>query len=324
MRSKKVSVIVPVYNVERYLEECINSLIYQDYYNLEIILVDDASTDNSPILCDKAAMIDERIKVIHKQKGGAASARNLGLSVMSGDYVCFVDSDDYVDKDYIQKLVENLEKVNADVAVCGFWYLYKNYEEKNEQLNMYQVMSQIDFLKNFLTDWTSGLIWNKIFCSDVVREIRFEEGHKIDDEFFTYKVIMKCKKIVMFDTPLYYYRMRASSVMSSSFKYQKQIILDRVEYITERFDLVTKAYPELREVYTENLTDNLIRLWRTSGEFPDIRSKLKRIIKKYMKLILTAKINMKLKYAFVCTILFKRKKMPYKEIERKSVKKFFE
>ena len=219
---------------------------------------------------------------------------------------------------------ENLEKVNADVAVCGFWYLYKNYEEKNEQLNMYQVMSQIDFLKNFLTDWTSGLIWNKIFCSDVVREIRFEEGHKIDDEFFTYKVIMKCKKIVMFDTPLYYYRMRASSVMSSSFKYQKQIILDRVEYITERFDLVTKAYPELREVYTENLTDNLIRLWRTSGEFPDIRSKLKRIIKKYMKLILTAKINMKLKYAFVCTILFERKKMPYKEIERKSVKKFFE
>lgn len=108
MRRKKVSVIVPVYNVESYLEECINSLMSQDYYNLEIILIDDASTDNSPFLCDKAAMIDERIKVIHKQNGGAASARNVGLNVMSGDYVCFVDSDDYVEKDYVQKLVENL------------------------------------------------------------------------------------------------------------------------------------------------------------------------------------------------------------------------
>lgn len=324
MRRKKVSVIVPVYNVESYLEECINSLMSQDYYNLEIILIDDASTDNSPFLCDKAAMIDERIKVIHKQNGGAASARNVGLNVMSGDYVCFVDSDDYVEKDYVQKLVENLEKANADVAVCGFWYLYKNYEEKNGQLNKTKVMSQIDFLKNFLTDWTSGLIWNKIFCSDVVRDIRFEEGHKIDDEFFTYKVIMKCQKIVMFETPLYYYRMRASSVMSSSFKYQKQIILDRVEYITERFDLVTKEYPELRLVYIEDLTDNLIRLWRMSGEFSDIRSKLKRIIKKYIKLILTAKISTKLKYAFVCTILFERKQAHYKEVKKKNVKKLFE
>lgn len=120
--------------MEKYLQSCIDSIISQTYLNLEIILVDDASTDNCPAICDDAARMDGRIKVIHKSNGGAASARNAGLNIITGDYVCFVDSDDYVDNKYIQRLVSALEQENADAAVCGFWYLYRDHLEKKDFL----------------------------------------------------------------------------------------------------------------------------------------------------------------------------------------------
>ena len=247
METKKVSIVVPVYNVEKYLQSCIDSLVSQTYLNLEIILVDDASTDNCPAICDEAARKDGRIKVIHKNNGGAASARNAGLNIVTGDYVCFVDSDDYVENKYIQRLVNVLEQENADAAVCGFWYLYRDHLEKKGFSGIHTVMNQTDYLQRFLTDWTCGLIWNKIFRKETLKGVRFTEGHKIDDEFFTYKVIMNCKRVVLFEDPLYYYRMRSTSVMSASSAYEERLLLDKIEYTQERFENVTNRYPQLTQ-----------------------------------------------------------------------------
>lgn len=324
METKKVSIVVPVYNVEKYLQYCIDSLVSQTYLNLEIILVDDASTDNCPAICDEAARKDGRIKVIHKNNGGAASARNAGLNIVTGDYVCFVDSDDYVENKYVQRLVNVLEQENADAAVCGFWYLYRDHLEKKGLSGVYTVMNQTDYLQRFLTDWTCGLIWNKIFRKETLEDVRFTEGHKIDDEFFTYKIIMNCKRVVLFEAPLYYYRMRATSVMSASSAYEERLLLDKIEYTQERFENVTNRYPQLTQAYLEDLANSLIRFKRQSTYFPLAHSEVKKLIVKYQKRILLSNLNLKLKYSFIRAIYFEKKTKNSIEYNRQRKYEFFE
>ena len=324
METKKVSIVVPVYNVEKYLQSCIDSLVSQTYLNLEIILVDDASTDNCPAICDEAARKDGRIKVIHKNNGGAASARNAGLNIVTGDYVCFVDSDDYVENKYIQRLVNVLEQENADAAVCGFWYLYRDHLEKKGFSGIHTVMNQTDYLQRFLTDWTCGLIWNKIFRKETLKDVRFTEGHKIDDEFFTYKVIMNCKRVVLFEDPLYYYRMRATSVMSASSTYEERLLLDKIEYTQERFENVINRYPQLTQAYLEDLANSLIRFKRQSTYFSVAYSEVKKLIVKYQKRILVSNLNLKLKYSFIRAIYFEKKTKNSVEYNRQRKYEFFE
>lgn len=305
MQDKKVSIIIPLYNVADYVGECIESLIRQTYQNLEIIIVDDDSSDNSLEICNAASKKDSRIKVVHKENGGAASARNRALDLRTGEYTCFVDSDDYVEEDYIERLVYVLETTEADVAVCSFTYLYKN-STLNKGYNGPQIeMTQIEYLQRFLSDWTCGLIWNKIFKTEVVGKIRFPEGHKIDDEFFTYRLIMNCKKVTMFSDALYNYRMRASSVMKESDSYRERILMDRIQYLQERYDNVVERYPELKKVYTIGLIDSLIRYHRESLEIPATKNYIKLVIKKYTKIIIFTKIGWKNKYIFVRGIISK-------------------
>ena len=324
MEQKKVSIIVPVYNVEKYLQICINSLISQTYSNLEIILVDDASTDNCPVICDMASKSDDRIKVIHKYNGGAASARNVGLNLSTGDYICFVDSDDYVEKDYVKTLVKVLEEEKVDVAVCGFWYLYKNHLEQRGYSGTCILMSQIDYLQFFLTDWTCGLIWNKIFKRKVVNGIWFEEGHIIDDEFFTYKAIINCNRVALFEDPLYYYRMRATSVMSSSSEYVERILLDKIKYTKERFENVTKSYPQLKQVYLKDLVNSLIRYKRQSIHYPNAHFEVKKTINEYKLSILLSNLKLKTKYAFLRGAFFEKKRESRIDSNIEREFKFFE
>ncbi len=301
-----VSIIVPVYGVEKYLKECIESLIKQTYDHIEIMLIDDESKDNSAQICDTYAKIDKRIHVMHKENGGAASARNAGLKMISGEYICFVDGDDSVKLNYIEKLVWLIEKYNADIAVCSYYYQYK--DELVENINSYkeQVIAQVLYLKQFLTDWTCGLIWNKIFKREVLNNIFFQEGHKIDDEFFTYKTVMQSKKIALFDEPLYYYRMRASSVMNLSYTYSEQILEDKLDYLLERYKLVSKKYPELKKYYLENLVDNLISLHRKAVQLPEIELLIEKEAKSYRYIILMGNISLKQKYSFFQEFYFKK------------------
>ena len=135
MRNDLISVIVPVYNVELYLQQCIDSILNQTYSNLEIILIDDGSTDNSSIICDINLEKDHRIKVIHKQNGGLSNARNVGVKNAQGKFVAFIDSDDYISEDYIEVLYRLICKYNADISVCRFRYVFGNVEDQVDGKN---------------------------------------------------------------------------------------------------------------------------------------------------------------------------------------------
>lgn len=294
---KKVSIIVPVYKVEQYLEECIISLINQTYSNLQIFLIDDASPDRCPQICDIYANNDSRILVIHKENGGAASARNCALDCITGEYIAFVDSDDYVEPNYIELLVDRLEKNDADISVCSFEHLYRNGAIIKGYQGTMLVMSQIEFLKRFLTDWTCGLLWNKLFKRELLEDIRFPEGHRIDDEFFTYRLVMNAKKIILFDDILYKYRIRSSSVMNASKR--EGIILDKILYLEERYDTVSLRYPQLLLAYTEDLADSIIWLRRETVFYHVGTKYVDELFKKRVKQILLSEIGIKRKIAFI-------------------------
>lgn len=296
---KKVSIIIPVYNVEEYLEECLESVLNQLYKNLEIILIDDGSTDRCPYLCDYYATKDNRVKVIHKRNGGAASARNFGLKIASGEYINFVDSDDYVDKYYIQKLAEQLENTKSDISVCSYISIFAD-EKVPEVLEKTGEYSGMEYLLHFLDDWRCGLIWNKLFSKKTIEDIRFEEGHIIDDEFFTYRAVLNAQRINVKNEQLYYYRTRENSAMNSREKKKEiQRLQDRMEYFPKRFYAVTRKYPELYPEYLANLTDNLILFSKESVGNPRLEQKIKTLRKEFTKKIIFGPTSFRQKYSYL-------------------------
>ena len=276
--SKKVTIIIPVYKVEKYLRECLDSIVNQTYKDLEIIIVDDESPDKCPKICDEYAEKDTRIHVIHKHNGGAASARNTALNQATGEYVCFVDSDDYIRNDYVEQLINHIEKYKADVAVCSFEYLYKNRREKDCFNIEAKIYDQKAYLKEFLNNWTCSLIWNKMFKRELINGIRFEEGHKIDDEFFTYKIILNANTIVQIPHILYTYRMRGSSVMNDM-KSGKKRLKDQIDFLKVRYNEIKKGQPTLKRVYLEHMADNYIQFFRSELMDVEIKKYIKQAIK---------------------------------------------
>lgn len=282
-QDKYVTIIVPVYNVEKYLPECIESLINQTYKNIQIILVDDASTDKCSEICDWYAEKDDRITVIHKEiNSGAASARNKGIDNAEGEYICFVDSDDYILPDFVEKLLANLYEYDADIAVCSFTSVFCNRQERYSFSDRIKVFTNKEYLEQLLVDWTCALACNKIFKAKLLENVRYEEGHKIDDEFFTYRLIMRANRIVQIDDSLYMYRMRASSVMKSA-KNEKQRFCDQIDFMEKRYINIKNEYPELKKSYIENLADNFIRFFRCNTLYEECAKALKNCIKRNWK-----------------------------------------
>ena len=301
-----VSMIIPVYGVEAYLEECLDTVLDQTYKNLEIILVDDESKDRCPEICDQYVQKDVRIKVIHQKNGGAANARNHGLDIATGEYICFIDSDDKIELDYVEKLLDAIKENQADIAVCSFKQWYKEHTENSTGFENKEYSSK-DYIRKFLSDWTCGLIWNKMFHKKTLEGVRFEEGHKIDDEFFTYQTILKAEKVIIFDEPLYWYRMRKSGVMLSGTQYQAQMLRDRLSYMTKRYEMVVAKYPDLKAEYLYNLADNLISFTRQAQGTKDLEEEVKRIKKKYWNQIMFGPVPVKMKYSFSRSFLDKTK-----------------
>ena len=261
---KLVSIILPVYGVEKYLSDCVDSLLVQTYEHLEIILVDDASPDSCGSLCDGYAARDGRVRVIHKENGGAASARNAGLDIAQGEYICFVDSDDTVEPDYVEVLLDTLG--DGDMAMCGFYFCSRS-ESRTENV-VPGTFDREGFMRRFLEDWSCALLWNKIFRREAVGGLRMEVGHRVDDEFFTYQVALNCRKVSVTDKCLYHYRMRGSSVMQDDGAVKERMMLDRIGYITARCDQVSRALPALKNVYFSDAADTLCRYWLHSRNMP--------------------------------------------------------
>ena len=302
----KFSVIVPIYKVEKYIRECIESVMNQTYSNWELILVDDGSTDKSGDICEKYAAKDERVKVIHQKNGGAANARNHGLDMATGEYICFIDSDDKIENNYVDKLLNAIKESQSDVAVCSFKQWYKNKTPDSIGFKNKEYSSK-DYIRKFLSDWTCGLIWNKMFDKKTLEGVRFEERHKIDDEFFTYQAILKAEKVVVFDESLYWYRMRKSGVMLSGIQYQAQMLKDRLEYMTKRYEMVIEKYPDLKAEYLYNLTDNLISYTRQAQGIKELEKDVRAIKKQYWNQIMFGLIPVKIKYSFFRSFFDKTK-----------------
>lgn len=223
-----VSIIVPIYKVEAYLEKCIQSIQNQTYKEVEIILVDDGSPDGCGKICDAYAEEDARIKVIHKENGGLSDARNKGLDIAVGDYILFVDSDDYIHPQMVEILLTNLQYTDADMVVCGFKQVWEKDEvvfpeftsnavaegikgEAGKTVEVFRgqdVMNNLQY-KNLLT----VVAWNKLYKAELFQEIRYPKGRIHEDEFLTHHILHLCKKTAYIKEELYYYLQRSDSIM---------------------------------------------------------------------------------------------------------------
>lgn len=239
---KLISVIVPIYKVEKYLQKCVENLINQTYSNLEIILIDDGSPDGCPALCDAYAMQDRRIKVIHKENCGASDARNAGMKIAKGDYICFIDSDDWIDTDAYRLMMDIIIRYDADIVECNFNYTY-DHEIKEKQVNNFkEVFNTEEALRELISARIfQSVVWNKIYKRECVEGIDFEVGKICEDEFWVYQVFARAKKIVFMNKALYYYLQRNTSVMGS-YSLKR---LDGVEGTFNRMCFMEKYYPNL-------------------------------------------------------------------------------
>lgn len=254
-----ISVIIPVYNVAAYLPQCLDSVLSQSYSDLQVILIDDGATDNSGTICDEYAARDSRIVVIHQKNGGAAAAKNAGLGAATGKYLSFVDSDDYLEPDAYAHMVSQLEHNKADMVQCTFRDVFPDKTVLHSLQEEELAFTNIQYLAQFTKDWTCGLLWDKLYVRSLFDGIFFEEGHKIDDEYFTYRGIMNAHKIVRDNFVIYNYRKRRSSVMYSP-ESGRQILKDRIDYLSKRRVNVIARFPELRQVFDRHFVEMMVIL----------------------------------------------------------------
>lgn len=208
MNGAKISVIIPVYNVEKYLDRCVNSVLNQTYKNLEIILVDDGSPDNSGLICDKYAELDNRVIVIHKTNGGLSSARNAGLEVAKGEYIGFVDSDDWIEKDMYEYLYKLIQIYDCDYSSINMMITKEENCLVNEKKECIKVMRNEELYHYFFRVSTYNIhycVCDKLFKKNVISKFRFWEGMRFEDIDFNFKILKECKKAVYSNRIEYYY-----------------------------------------------------------------------------------------------------------------------
>ncbi|MCD7872662.1 MAG: glycosyltransferase, partial [Clostridiales bacterium] len=198
----KISVIIPVYKAEKYLNRCLESIVNQTYKNLEIIVMDDDSPDNCPQMCDSWALSDERIKVFHIENKGAANARNKALEIASGKYIAFADSDDYTEPEFIERLYKISLKNNSDISVCGYFDNEGTNKEKYEDFN---VDKKEAMKKIALGDYVFGVLWNKLYRADVIKNIKMPDFVCCEDLVFNYYAFKKSDSISQTNEKLYHY-----------------------------------------------------------------------------------------------------------------------
>lgn len=285
-----VSVIVPIYNVEKYLKRCVESILKQEYRNIEIILVDDGSSDNCGKICDEYEKHDGRIKVIHKLNAGLSDARNAGIKIANGYYYTFVDSDDYIATYMIKDMVNLAESQNIKLVQCEF--------AKGTKSD-YAFSSRKDFViinaeRAFETRETKICVCGKLFHKNLIHEDDFEVGKINEDEFFTYKKIYESEKIILLREKGYYYYQQSESIMH---KKQKILRLDVLEAYDERIQYFeNKLEKRLMEISIKEKCIREILLYARAKGCEDEKSKRLLLLDLYRReypLIRHKKFNIK-------------------------------
>ena len=239
-----ISVIVPIYNVEKYLARCVDSIVNQTYKNLEIILVDDGSPDRCSQMCDDYAEKDRRIKVVHKKNGGLSDARNAGMAVATGEYISFIDSDDYVSDDFFECLLDVMNKENSDIAECSVVKFYEDnrFDEFSDDLSVKTYDTQDAMSALIAENPFHQHVWNKLYKTKLVKDIPYAVGKLNEDEFWTYRVFGRANKVSKLNKTMYYYFQRSSSIMGVGYNIRR---LDALEGKANRQKYIEKNFPDL-------------------------------------------------------------------------------
>lgn len=241
MNEELISIVVPVYNVEKYVRRCLDSIINQSYKELEIILVDDGSTDNSSVICDEYKEKDNRIKVIHKKNGGLSEARNVGIDIANGKYIAFIDSDDYISNDYFEYLYKLLIYNEADIAVCDY-QLFSNKLKNKKQKERIETFSSLGILEKMLYG-NHNLIssWCKLYKKKLFDNIRYPKGQCYEDVNTTFLLYEKCQNVVVSNLKKYFYLVRKDSITNQAFSKKNFDIIksndEMIEYLSKYNEL---------------------------------------------------------------------------------------
>jgi glycosyltransferase involved in cell wall biosynthesis len=258
--SNKVSVIVPIYKVEKYLCRCIDSILNQTYPNIEVILVNDGSPDRCGEIVEEYAAKDNRIRVIHKKNGGLSDARNAGMELVTGKFTMFVDSDDWLDVKMIEKLMNTCKKIKADVVQSAFYYAYENqllfdhryYKVKATPIVFEKESLMAELVKN---ERVKNFAWGKLIKTSILEDIHFKKGVLFEDVFWAHQVMHRIERFVLVNEPLYYYMQRDDSIVST---YTPRN-LDILAGLKERHRFIEKHYKYLvDDSYKEIFKTSLI------------------------------------------------------------------
>lgn len=241
---KKISVIVPIYNTAKYLDKCISSIVKQSYRNLEIILINDGSQDNSEKICIEWSQKDFRIKYIKVENGGAAKAKNIGLENATGDVISFIDSDDWIDKEMFCECIDVMNKYNADIVETP---LYRTTQEVVElpiiKQQVFEFGTEEALLEIMRDKKLHQTPCNKLYHRNTISDIRFVEGKYIDDEYWTYRVFARAQKVILFTKYFYFYRIHSESAMGRKYNIKR---LDAVEALEKRCEFINENFPALK------------------------------------------------------------------------------
>lgn len=278
-----ISVIVPIYNVEKYLAKCLDSILNQTYRNLEVILVDDGSLDGSSKICDIYAKRDNRIIVVHQRNGGLSVARNRGLEIAKGDFIGFVDSDDIIHNRMYEILYKHIKDYSADISICNYSVVYEGDIIGNKDIA--DIKESIIICNGHEALYNIGrklgentiVAWNKLYKRDLFRNLRYVEGKIHEDEFIVHRIMDKAQIVVYSDLPLYNYLQRDNSIMGSKFNLKRLDMLealeDRIEFFqekgyTELYYNAIGSYLNVLITYyylaRQDLEDNLYKTFRKS------------------------------------------------------------
>ena len=300
----KVSIIVPVYNVEKYFEQCINSLLEQTYRNIEILIVDDGSEDTCGEIADEYILKDERIKVFHKENGGVSSARNYGLENATGEFYGFVDSDDFVTSDYIEKMVTCAVEKDADMVISNFFSCFVNKNIPNSKLEKYptgQIFTTDEFLEElYYHPGAFSFAWNKLYRKELFEGLKFADM-LCEDSQIMLTLAERSKIIAFVGEPLYYYRRRKSSILNGK---QEMVLKYELKWIgnhMKRLKAQNKDYLYYlaQKLYMSKILEKYIYCRK------EIRRKLKNRLKQGRKTLLEYQgfgWKIKLKYSIVTRI----------------------
>lgn len=308
-----ISVIVPIYNVEKYLNKCIDSIISQTYKNLEIILIDDGSPDRCPQMCDEYSKKDNRIKVIHKENGGVSFARNIGLINSTGKYILFIDSDDYIDMDMIEFLVNNIQlNDNYDMSACGYYLNNNPIFEKNRECLTLTNVEGAKYIAGKNHCKLRGFLWNKLFKREIINKFNIifpTDIYFCEDAYFCQLYLKRCHSIIYNCKPKYHYIERINSATHTLINEKKLSVLDAYKGIMD----CCKDYnnSELNNILYANYISHNILLLKSACDNNIIPSLYKSINNIYIflinnknKVIFNKYISIKQKLKYIYSIFF--------------------